>query len=59
MHTKGLIQVADEQPHGPEQFKAKADEEVQRDAHHPDHEVLQVDQVVRAEASAKEFCLID
>lgn len=51
MHAEGLIQMANEQPHGPEQFKAEPNEEVQRDAGHPDQEVFQVNQVVGAEAS--------
>lgn len=51
MHTARLVQMTDQQPDWPQQFKAKPDEEVERNTAQPHHKELQVDQVIGAEES--------
>lgn len=53
MHAKGLIEVSNEKPNWPQQFKSEANDEIQRDAPQPHHNEFQVHQVVEAKESKK------
>lgn len=50
VNTKWLVQVADQEPNGPEQLESEADQNVECDTGQPNGQKLQIDEARRAKA---------